>query len=367
AGALSRGRLRRCTQAIVFFRLEEVQMDIRLLVVSTVVGVGATLHESSEGPLAERGIGPMKVVHGWGREFARVGSILAFCAAAALGNPQNAIADSINLTVRRGNVMTDQANLVSTSNSVVGDSQFLQQTFTVGTAGTLTGIQFAPLRDSAVAGDQVLLEVTGGLVPASVSIDAGGFPPGAGGVSAPLDPTTTGPGYADLSAFHITVTAGQHLTIKLLPGFPPGICDLMTNTCAQGLPSSVICFADLDCAKEVRAGTSGNTYPGGALSANGVLLNQDLAFKVLLQAPNTGDAVTLTWTNGTPGFTAYRSNDPSAVIGAPNEIGSTAGRRWVDVPPAGSLWNYLVLGTSALDQSNLAIPGPHIATVTRSR
>src|SRR5262249_5688220 len=146
AGALSRGRLRRCTQAIVFFRLEEVQMDIRLLVVSTVVGVGATLHESSEGPLAERGIGPMKVVHGWGREFARVGSILAFCAAAALGNPQNAIADSINLTVRRGNVMTDQANLVSTSNSVVGDSQFLQQTFTVGTAGTLTGIQFAPLR-----------------------------------------------------------------------------------------------------------------------------------------------------------------------------------------------------------------------------
>ena len=50
----------------------------------------------------------------------------------------------------------------------------------------------------------------------------------------------------------------------------------------------------------------------------------------------------------------FRSDDPSAVIGTPNEIGSTAGRRWVDVPPTGSLWNYLVLGTLAVDQSELA-------------
>ena len=224
-----------------------------------------------------------------------MGSIFAFCAAAMLGYPQIASADSINLTVRRGNVMTDQANRISTGNLAVNEGAIPEQTITVGTAGTLTGVEFAPLRDSADAGDQILGDVShGGIVLASASVDAGGFPPGGGVVPLPLDPITTGPGYVDLSALHIAVTAGEILSVTLRPGFPPGICDLKTNTCAQGRPSSVICFEDLDCDKEIRAGTSGNTYAGGILRINGQPSNMDLAFKLLLEAPNSGDAVTLT-------------------------------------------------------------------------
>ena len=63
-----------------------------------------------------------------------------------------------------------------------------------------------------------------------------------------------------------------------------------------------------------------------------------------LRAAKTGtpDEVRLDWTGGYAPFTVYRSSDPSLVVSPSNEIGTTAGSSWIDLPPAGTLWFYRV-------------------------
>jgi hypothetical protein len=94
---------------------------------------------------------------------------------------------------------------------------------------------------------------------------------------------TTGPGYVDLSTLAITVSAGEVLSFKLRTSFPPGVCNLGTHVCTSGRVGAT-CFSNSQCEKAVRAGLSGNTYPGGTAIVNGTpSSNFDLAFKVLLQ------------------------------------------------------------------------------------
>jgi hypothetical protein len=57
----------------------------------------------------------------------------------------------------------DQSNLTSVGNLVVDQSQTVGQTFTVGVAGLLTGIEFAPLLDRGASSDLIFLELFDGV------------------------------------------------------------------------------------------------------------------------------------------------------------------------------------------------------------
>jgi len=289
----------------------------------------------------------------------RFRSVVALFAVALLGGSALVASDGINLTVSRGNVSVDQANLVSSGNLAVIRQQVVGQSFTMGGAGTLKGIEIAPLRDTADATDTIFLDVfdASNTLLGTASLPAAGFPPGAGNTPGPLSSATNGPGYFDLLSLGITVNVGQPLSFRLRADFAPGVCSPTTHLCTSGRVGTS-CFADFECEKACRAGASGNTYFGGTAVINGTPNSTlDLAFKVLLQATNSNDAVTLDWNGGNPNFTVYRSADPHSVVNTPNEIGTTANRRFVDVPPAGSLWFYRTTGPTVVDQSNLVSAG----------
>lgn len=293
--------------------------------------------------------------------------VSVFCGVALLCSLDTGTSLAINLTVRRGDVSANQANLSTSGNFVASRQQVLEQRFTMSAPGTLTGIEFAPLLDTADPGDRIFLDVfrSGNLV-GTASILAGAFPPGAGNVPAPLDPVATGPGFFSLSHLAIVVSSGEALVFRLRPSFSPGVCSMATHVCTSGRVG-LSCTNNLECEKAIRAGdTNNDAYPGGTAIINGnPISSSDLAFKVLLQAASSGNAVTLTWTGGAPDYEVFRSDVPGAVRDAPNQIGSTSGRLRVDVPPSGPLWNYLVVGDPVVDQSNLFSNGN--SSVTRQQ
>ena len=55
--------------------------------------------------------------------------------------------------------------------------------------------------------------------------------------------------------------------------------------------------------------------------------------------------MSLTWTGALDTYTLYRAPDPSAVTDPLNEVGNTIWNVWTDVPPAGDIWFYQVVGT----------------------
>ena len=55
--------------------------------------------------------------------------------------------------------------------------------------------------------------------------------------------------------------------------------------------------------------------------------------------------VRLDWVSAQPPYTVYRSISPAAVASPGNALGQTSGTIWTDVPPAGKVFYYLVLGT----------------------
>ncbi|MCP3995543.1 MAG: hypothetical protein GY722_10820 [bacterium] len=46
---------------------------------------------------------------------------------------------------------------------------------------------------------------------------------------------------------------------------------------------------------------------------------------------------------GQPGFSVFRSSDPSNVLDPGNELGQTSGRSWDDLPPVGDVFYYRVI------------------------
>jgi len=289
------------------------------------------------------------------RRFAQFAALC--CVVAALERLEPGTAAAVKLTIRRGDVATHQANLSSNGNLGVSNLKIVGQSFTMAAAGTLAGIEFAPLRDTAAPGDRIFLDVyLGGswntlLGSASILVD--GFPPGSGNVPDGLDTVTTGPGYFDLSALRIPVSAGLVLSFRLRPAFPPGICSPVTHRCTSG-QVDVSCANSLECERFVRAGENGDFYADGTAIINGdAHSGHDLSFKVLLQAAGSSDAVTLTWTGGAPPYRVFRSDVPSTVLAPPHQVSVLSDRRWVDLPPAGALWSYLVDAEPVLDQYNL--------------
>ena len=168
---------------------------------------------------------------------------------------------TVTLAAPASAVVVDQSNLTSTGNFGVGPSQNVGQSFVVATSGLLTGIEFAPLLDSASLGDMVTIEVFNSLSQSlgTASITVNAFPPGGGVVPAPLSLATTGSGFFSLTGLGILVSASDTLSFRL-------------SKLSGG---------------SIRAGISANVYAAGTSIVNGTPdLSIDLAFKVLIAASN---------------------------------------------------------------------------------
>lgn len=153
--------------------------------------------------------------------------------------------------------IVDQSNLVSSGNLVVNNLQSVGQTFTVSRTGRLVGIEVAALRCQATDVDTLAIEIRQSASSLGTASLAGSGIPGpglCGVVPAPLDMTTNGPGYFDLSALNVYVVDGQSYNFKL------------TNA------------ADRD----FRVGISANLYVGGTATINDSASNFDLAFKIVM-------------------------------------------------------------------------------------
>lgn len=167
------------------------------------------------------------------------------------------VATAVVLSSRGAIAAVDPFNLVSTGNLGLGPSQEVGQTVVMRLAGRLTGIEIAPLLDTASPSDLVSVEVFNGTGQSrgSVSITAAGFPPGAGVIPAPLASGAVGPGFFDLTPLSIDVSESETLSFVL-------------SKSSSG---------------DVRAGISGDLYSDGTVLVNGSpSASFDLAFKIFL-------------------------------------------------------------------------------------
>ncbi|MBW2292748.1 MAG: hypothetical protein JRG94_10610 [Deltaproteobacteria bacterium] len=161
------------------------------------------------------------------------------------------VAVSLNVSAAQ-----DPANLVSAGNFVVDPGQDIGQSFQMRLSGRLTGIEIAPMRDSAGPDDLIVLEVFNGTSQSlgSVSITAGGFPPGAG-VPVPLVLGVVGPGFFDLTPLAIDVSENDGLSFEL-------------RKISSG---------------SIRVGLSTDVYGDGTAFVNGApFASLDLTFKIYL-------------------------------------------------------------------------------------
>jgi hypothetical protein len=168
---------------------------------------------------------------------------------------------------------------------LIAPGPIVGQTFTTG-AGDLIGIEIAPLLDSALPGDTLILDLfgPGDTLLASAAIPASAFPPGGEEtIPAELSPDDYGPGYFDLSSFEVQVTSGQALRFELRAGVPLGVCDVQTNLCTVGKPGE-FCVEDQQCDRGMRVGITPGSFYIGDMTVNGSPNpSADLAFKVMVR------------------------------------------------------------------------------------
>jgi hypothetical protein len=173
----------------------------------------------------------------------------------------------------------DQTSLDFTGGLDLSNGSPLTQTFTVGKAGVLTGIEvsLASCDHEPEDGSTYLLELrdSGDATLASTSLSAAAF--GMNCPPAAPDASMTGDGYFDLSAACVRVKAGDKLKFLLSRvGFANGAC---AGLCTAG-NVGYGCLSNADCdTHSMAAYTSSDSYSGGAVNGS----NGDLDFKTFVQ------------------------------------------------------------------------------------
>jgi hypothetical protein len=159
--------------------------------------------------------------------------------------------------------------------------QSATQTFTVGVAGTLAGIEVGPSNSTGTAVVHMTVSLvdaaTGMPLGPSVTLPGTGFPksPGTTPVKGAL-----GAGYFDFSSFGVSVSVGQHLAFHVAcPDASNGQCS--SGACTN---NALPCSAYADCRDELFVITTSTPYSGGTLTVNGTTFSgTSLAFKTVVK------------------------------------------------------------------------------------
>jgi hypothetical protein len=185
-----------------------------------------------------------------------------------------------------GSGAVDQSQLLSSGDYVVSAQQVVGQSFVAGQTGTLAGIEVGTDACNGVdpQASMTLTVLSNGMSLGTSSIGATAIPVGGCG-SNPLSATMVGPGFFDLGAQCIPVTAGQSLTFQLTivsPTVPR--CNTTTGLCTSGVAGNP-CFQDSDCGYAPRVGLQGtNAYANGTAFVNGTAQPMfDLSFKTFVR------------------------------------------------------------------------------------
>jgi hypothetical protein len=191
-------------------------------------------------------------------------------------------------TCEAGVGAVDQSSLVFSGCIDTSAANLLGQTFTVGATGTLSGIELSigVCGYAAPTGASYRLDVydsTSALV-ASATLPGSVF----GTACSPpqLSASSTGPGYFDLSAACLTVTAAQVFSFTVTPvGFPAGVCSMSTGNCTAGeIGNSCASVGNAACDfRSCVDYSTGATYAGGTATDNGTATTGDVDFKTFVQ------------------------------------------------------------------------------------
>ena len=189
-------------------------------------------------------------------------------------------------TAPTGKGTVDQSCLPTTALVDVSSTAKPGQSFTVGAAGQLMGIELALAKCSNAlnAGGSIQLDLfnasnmnigTARVQAAAITHACAAFA---------LDPGTVGAGLFDLSAACIAVTAGEVLHFELSEqNIPAGQCGTTTHFCTAGSVGST-CQADGDCDILYGVSESGsNIYTSGTATLNGTAETYDLDFKTFVR------------------------------------------------------------------------------------
>jgi hypothetical protein len=195
----------------------------------------------------------------------------------------------------------DQQALDMPGSVGLSNTQRPGESFTVGTAGVLTGVEVAvgPCNDADTTG-QIQLELFDAAATSlgHVALAQASLPDVCGGEQ--LLDGTIGAGYFDLTPLCVSAQPGDQFTFILsLVGGTPSTCDTMAHQCSNG---GGFCFDDSECSGfyyvgETNCGGSGcegalSEYTGGSevmqdvdTGALSVAPAFELAFKTFMQAP----------------------------------------------------------------------------------
>jgi len=179
----------------------------------------------------------------------------------------------------------DQSSLAFAGCIYATPTQLVGQTFTVGSAGTLTGIEVSigSCGIAPPAGTSYELDLHAG----STRIASASLPTSLFGTACsppPLSASTTGPGYFDLSSACLAVSAGEMLAFTVVQiAFPVGACSPASGTCTAGkIGDPCMVASDCDFSSCVDESTS-VTYDGGVLTTNGTPQMLELDFKTYVR------------------------------------------------------------------------------------
>ena len=181
--------------------------------------------------------------------------------------------------------VVDQSQLAGTSLVAVGP-QTVGETFVAGAAGVLTGIEVSATSCAMLASipgwslELTVLDGVSGAFLANASVPINSL--GVTCTGPALSATSVGPGYFDVSAACVHVTAGQSLAFSLVPTQGAGTPLCVAGSCV-GWAHAMTCVTDGDCLA-LRVSNAGDNYPSGTLLVAGVANSMsDLAFKTFVR------------------------------------------------------------------------------------
>lgn|GEM_PF-3101308 len=200
--------------------------------------------------------------------------------------PERACRSECNADCQKGVVGDiDQAQLSGAGGIVnVSPTQVTGQTFTVGRAGILSGVEVRLGRCNATVPAMLAVFDADGVELAVAELAADAIPDTCVNQDS-LAAGAPGPAYFDLAPSCFAVEAGQVLELRVsMPAPELGVCDTRARACTAGTIGES-CDTDASCNQHFGLGVAdGDPYAGGTMTSEGTAYPaSDLAFKVFVK------------------------------------------------------------------------------------
>jgi hypothetical protein len=189
-----------------------------------------------------------------------------------------------------GNTVIDQSNPISDGGLDVAGFQIVGQTFTVGTAGQLAGIELTFALNLTAPNVPIFLDLydaSNQLIGTLSTTTAGflfdGIPPSLAGAD-------VGSGYFDLRGLNVQIAVSDQMSFVVRHS-QISVCNQGTGQCSPSYVPVNFCSSDQECDPVITIGSTADVYGGGSVIVNGVpITTDDLAFRTFVCDQSPCDA-----------------------------------------------------------------------------